>query len=145
MGRGVVRPIHRIDEVGPVRRCRAERGQSNDRGGVMAMILRAPRQPTPDMAPCRRCGRRHRTWRTLACCRWRRAIWVSGNGRFASVSLCAHSVGGGRYEDTTVQLYREHDAAVAAKRTIDATGCGNSCSRNHFVTDLARVAQEESE
>jgi len=80
----------------------------------------------------------------LACCRWRRAIWVSGEGRYASVSLCGHLVGRG-WQDTPVQLYRERDDAEAANRAIDATGCGNRCSRNHFTTDLARVALEDRE
>ena len=44
----------------------------------------------PPAAPgqcCRRFGRRYQTWRTIAQCRWPRALWVQGSGPWASVKL----------------------------------------------------------
>ena len=78
---------------------------------------------------CRKCGRRHRSWRTVAVCRWPRSCWVSGEGRFASVSWC--------HPGATVELYADREKAEQAKRAIDMGGCGGSCSCLHAVLDLA--------
>lgn len=108
----------------------------------MVLTLRAPASPTPGTAPCRSCGRRHKAWRTLAKCRWKKAIWVEGDGRWASVSLCPHSVGFNRYQATTVQLYDDRDEASRAKDRIDRLACGNSCSRQHFIFDMAKAMED---
>ena len=77
---------------------------------------------------CRRCGSAHRTWHKLASCRFR-ALWVSGNDRFASVSFCPRG--------TTVQMYATRPEAEAAKAAIDTGNCGGACIRHHKVIDLA--------
>ncbi len=104
------------------------------------MRTKAPAQPHPSLSPCRACGRRHVSWHTLARCRWRRAVWVAGEGRYASVSLCGHSVGRGRMVYTTVELHPTRESAERAKAIIDRLGCGGRCCRDHFVTDLVHSA-----
>jgi hypothetical protein len=84
--------------------------------------------PGTASAPCPNCGARHRTWRTLAECRWPKAIWVYGNGRWASVSDCRPAV--------TVELHPTRESAEQAKRIIDTTACGGRCSRQHLIVDL---------
>ena|SRR5665213_2803493 len=86
---------------------------------------------------CRRCGKRHQSWRTVAACRWPRAIWIAGSapdaGRcFASVSLC------GGEGQTTVILYPSLAEALAAKRLIDRLACGGRCIRLHSVVEVMR-------
>jgi hypothetical protein len=88
---------------------------------------------------CRRCGRRHKSWRAAALCKWPRAEWVAGNPPwrgpcYASVSMCP---GFGR-AGVTAELYPKLAEANAAKRRIDATACGGGCSRQHCVVKLAR-------
>jgi hypothetical protein len=79
---------------------------------------------------CHGCGRAHRTWRALAKCRWRKAEWVSGNGRFASVSYCPRGI--------TVQLYADRVEAEQAKAFIDRLACGGRCigPSGHKIADL---------
>jgi hypothetical protein len=79
---------------------------------------------------CRRCGRHHRRWSALAKCRFK-AIWVSGDHRFASVSFCPRG--------PTVQCYATLDEAREARAAIDAGSCGGMCWRQHGVFDLALV------
>jgi hypothetical protein len=88
---------------------------------------------------CRRCGKRHRSWRTVALCRWRGAEWIVGDPPFAgpcfaSVSHCPRGV--------TVILYPTKAEAEAAKRLIDRLACGGRCMRMHVVTQLAWDAEE---
>jgi hypothetical protein len=86
---------------------------------------------------CRRCGRRHRSWRAVAMCRWPNAIWIAGSAPddgpcFASVSLC------GGDAQTTVILYPSDEEAQAAKRLIDRLACGGRCCRLHSVVEVMR-------
>lgn len=85
-------------------------------------------KPPPDQ-PCKRCGKRHQSWRTIVVCRWPRVYWVSGRGPWASASFCRGAL--------TVQLYATQDTAVKAKADIDAYGCGGGCCRLHSVVDLS--------
>jgi hypothetical protein len=87
--------------------------------------------------PCSRCGKRHRSWRTIAMCRWPRATWISGDPPFAgpcfaSVSSCS----GFRRSGATVILYGVEDRAIEAKTMIDRLGCGGGCSRQHAIVVL---------
>lgn len=83
------------------------------------------------------CGRTHRTFGTLARCIWRRAVWVTGNGPYATVARC---------RVLTVQLHPTQEAAEAAKRVIDSSGCGGACPCNGNGHDLVRlVAPDEAE
>jgi hypothetical protein len=85
-------------------------------------------EAVPAPPQCPRCGRRHRTWRTLAGCQLAPIAWVSGSDPWASVSDCPR----GR----TVQLYPTRDEAEAAKRFIDRYACGGVCLRWHRVLHL---------
>src|SRR5262249_24945858 len=77
-----------------------------------------------------RCGALHRTWRRVAECHWPRAEWVSGEGRFASMSDCPPGA--------TVMLFRAREDAERAERVIDATGWGGRCWRRQGVVARAR-------
>jgi hypothetical protein len=88
---------------------------------------------------CRRCGRRHRSWRGVAQCRWARAEWVCGapdfsGPAFASVSNC----GGFRRSGPTVILYPTEARALEAKAMIDRLACGSRCCRMHKVERMTK-------
>lgn len=70
----------------------------------------------------------HRTYRTLAECRWPRAAWVAGKGPFALVAFC---------DVPTVTLHETRESALASKRTIDDSACGGRCYRAHRIFDLS--------
>jgi hypothetical protein len=96
----------------------------------------------PPAAACRRCGRRHRTWRAFALCVWPRAIWVYGDGRWASYSGCPHLGPRGREYAVTVELHPTRAGCERAKEMIDRGHCGNCCRKDHRVIDLAREIEE---
>src|SRR5262245_64686770 len=89
--------------------------------------LAVPAEPSA----CGYCGRRHRTYRQAARCRWRDALWVEGEGRWASVSLCPHEENFVPKRAVTVELYASREEALAAKARIDRGFCGNACRRLH--------------
>lgn len=90
------------------------------------------------------CGRRHRKWTAVAKCRWPRAVWVVGDGPYASVAHCvarrAHDPHFGRaYADSqTVMLFPTRPAAEHAVAFIDRLACGGVCTgpSGHEIVDL---------
>lgn len=74
------------------------------------------------------CWSRHRTWRKTAECIWPRAVWVTGEGRFALLARC-HVL--------TVTLWETPEEAEERKRFIDRTACGGRCHRDHKIIELA--------
>ncbi len=105
--------------------------------------LPRPRQTAPSGPPQReyraiyyrqhgrKCSSKsHREWRTLGYCLWPRAVWVVGQGEWASVSYC-------RAGSTSVMFHpTEHDARQALE-FIDHYACGGRCSRNHALVRIA--------
>ncbi len=81
------------------------------------------------------CARGHRMWNAFARCVWPRAVWVNGEGPWASVAYC-----GG----TTVMLFTTLVNATDAKGSIDAYGCGGRCGGRHEVVRLEREIDEEA-
>ena len=79
------------------------------------------------------CQRAHRTHSTTARCVWRRAEWVARKGPYATLAWC---------RVLTVELHATLDEALAAKRVIDASGCGGRCRGrpSHEVIRLALPA-----
>jgi len=77
------------------------------------------------------CERRHRTYRTLAKCLWPRALWIVGEGPYATLAWCPRGL--------TVELHRTREAAEEAKACIDVTGCGGLCQGRHEIIILART------
>jgi hypothetical protein len=83
---------------------------------------------------CRRCGRRHQTWRAAARCHWPSASWIAGRVPFpgpcfAVLSRCPGGL--------TITLWHSLDNAREAKATIDRTGCGGRCQPgNHVLVAL---------
>jgi hypothetical protein len=73
------------------------------------------------------CGRRHRTYRAFVECAIPSAVWVQGDGPVALIAWCGQP---------TVTLCADADTAKRAKATIDASGCGGSCSKRHEVVGL---------
>jgi hypothetical protein len=63
--------------------------------------------------------------------RWPKAIWIIGNGPWASLSECPP---GG-----TVILFQTEAEAQIAKRTIDSSACGGSCRRKHSIVKLENL------
>jgi hypothetical protein len=88
---------------------------------------------------CRRCGKAHRSWRSVALCRWPKALWISGNPpfdgpAFASVSDCPCF----RRVGLTAILHPTEARAEDAKALIDRFACGGGCSRQHRVVEVVR-------
>jgi len=67
-------------------------------------------------------------WVNEARLKWPKAIWIIGNGPYASVSACNIK--------ETVILFETLAEAEIAKNQIDKTACGGKCKRNHFIIDL---------
>jgi hypothetical protein len=59
---------------------------------------------------------------------WRRAIWVIGDGPYASVSRCPPGA--------TVMLFGTMAEAEVVTGFIDSTGCGENCRRDHLTVEL---------
>ncbi|MET7639348.1 hypothetical protein [Streptomyces sp. NPDC005438] len=99
--------------------------------------LRAATAPQPTFKRYRQhhCTRAHRTYNALAKCMWPRAVWVCGEGPYATVSRCPS---GGRRNALTVALWSTHEAALSAKKIIDDSMCGGSCwgARGHEIVQL---------
>jgi hypothetical protein len=91
--------------------------------------------------PC--CRRRHRTWRVMALCKYRGAMWISGEGPWASVSRCPSGL---QRRAITVQLYATRQAAGRAKALIDRMACGGGClgPAGHIVEPLIRQTHSRS-
>jgi hypothetical protein len=97
------------------------------------VVTRAADRPVAPPKTYRRhnCKRRHRSYRTLANCMWPRAVWVNGDGPYATLARC---------RVLTVALHASLDAAHAAKRAIDQWGCGGRCPCTGAGHELVRLA-----
>jgi hypothetical protein len=113
------------------------------RGGLANLVTNlVPRCWPRCVAPgtvCPRCGRRHKSWRTVAECRWHPALWVSGLAPpdatcYATVSFCGHPYP--RTPRITVCLWDTRARAEAALTGINHLGCGGSCRRRHQLIVL---------
>ena len=85
------------------------------------------------------CGTRHRSWFTAARCRWKGALWISGNPPrhgpcWATVSRCRHP--GHRGPQVTVMLHPTLSRAEDALEIIRRIGCGGWCSRDHELIEM---------
>jgi hypothetical protein len=79
------------------------------------------------------CNARHRTYRTVAGCIWKRAHWVTGEGPYALVAKCAS----GPYSSAvTVTLWETKAEAEKSKTGIDYYGCGGKCTQVHEIVIL---------
>jgi hypothetical protein len=73
---------------------------------------------------------KRRYWE-LAKKRWRRAVWISGERRYALLAHC-----GG----LTITLHDSLAQAEKEKTVIDETACGGRCSRRHEIIDMGETA-----
>jgi hypothetical protein len=60
--------------------------------------------------------------------RWPRAVWIIGDGPYASVSQCPPC--------EAVMLFGTMAEAEMLKSFIDSAGCGESCRRDHLAVEL---------
>ncbi len=74
--------------------------------------------------PCTRCGRRHRSYDTVAECLWPGA-WITGDGPYAVLAHCD--------ELLTVSLHPDHVIAEESIDVLDQFGCGHACGRRHEI------------
>lgn len=96
-------------------------------------------EPATPQLPCSDCGKMHRTFKTVAKCRWPSAHWVTGNGPWASFSAC----GSGRYDSAlTIMLFKTRAEADQAKAIIDSSACGGRCTKRHWVTRLKEAGAQ---
>jgi hypothetical protein len=79
------------------------------------------------------CTQTHPTWNDFAQCVWPNAIWVQGEGQYASVAYC---------NTTTVVLKRTLEEARTAKQAIDRDGCGTRCTQRHTLVLIDQAATE---
>jgi hypothetical protein len=80
------------------------------------------------------CSARHRTYQAMAKCLWPRAVWVEGEGPYATVSYCQSP--SYRGNSTSVMLHKTEAAAGKAMAAIDRFGCGGGCTENHRLLEL---------
>lgn len=59
--------------------------------------------------------------------RWRQAVWITGNGRYALLAHC---------DVLTITLWDTLEAAINSKEAIDNYACGHACYKNHEIIDL---------
>ena len=74
------------------------------------------------------CPVRHRSWRTLAGCIWRRAEYVTGDGPWALLTLCP---------PLEVSLHQTEEEAVSMRQMLDRCGCCGSCVGMHRIVNLS--------
>lgn len=85
-----------------------------------------------------RCERRHHSYAAMAKCIWKKAAWVKGDGKYASVSYCTKNRSGWMWAEATVMLFTSLGEAETAKDWIDHGGCGGACTRRHELIELER-------
>ena len=78
------------------------------------------------------CASRHRTWKTAAKCIWRRAAWITGDGRYALLAYC---------DVLTVTLWDDPTEAEERKAFIDQYQCGHACTGRHEIVELTPAAR----
>lgn len=74
------------------------------------------------------CYRTHRTFEHFANCAFRRAIWVSGDGEWGTVSYCKAM--------TKVMLHKTEARAREKLSLIDNSACGGLCTNRHEIVRL---------
>lgn len=75
------------------------------------------------------CNRQHRSHNTLTRCMFPRAVWISGEGPYASLAWC---------RDLTIVLFDNESEALTAKYNIDKSGCGGACTGHHEIVFIWR-------
>lgn len=81
------------------------------------------------------CERQHRSTRTFMQCAIRNAVWVTGEGRYATISWCSGP--SYRHHGPSVMLHETLDQAQKAVAFIDRFGCGGGCSKQHEIVEVA--------
>lgn len=62
--------------------------------------------------------------------RWRKALWISGDGQYALLAACN--------DEDSVTLWGNIEEAEKQKAFIDETGCGGRCTpKRHSIIDLS--------
>jgi len=62
---------------------------------------------------------------------YKKAIWIHGDGRYATLSACGGNL--------TVMLHETPQNARDAMRDIDKLGCGGACVNKHWLVDLKEI------
>lgn len=74
-----------------------------------------------------------RTYYSIAKERYKRAVYIVGEGRYATVSTCNGSI--------SVHLHKTQQESRKAIEFINNTGCGSCCTKNHRIIDLEHMIQ----
>lgn len=74
------------------------------------------------MIECKYCGKRHRTYKAVAKCKFPKAEWIEGEGRYGCLAFC---------DVLTIKLWPTKAEAEQAKASIDSGKCGGKCVKNH--------------
>jgi hypothetical protein len=73
------------------------------------------------------CTRQHKTYHAFAKCTFRRAVWVIGDGPYATLAWC---------RSLSVMLHEtEHEAEISLEM-INHTACGGLCNGRHELVLL---------
>jgi hypothetical protein len=85
-----------------------------------------------------KCGKRHRTPRTLLACHIPHAAWISGKGNIALIARCGIP---------TITLHDSTASALRDMEFIDTVGCGHACSgrRSDHVIAWVNLAGQRME
>ena len=77
------------------------------------------------------CGATHRLYQRAAECRWKRALWINGEGRYALLAHCGNYYGRG---GLTITLWKTREEAEEVLR--DLKSCGGQCIGRHEIRAL---------
>ena len=77
------------------------------------------------------CAVRHRSWNTLANCKYSGNVWVIGNGPVALLAWC---------DVLTISLHPDTETAQGAREWIDRIRCGHACVNHHEIVSLTEGA-----
>lgn len=75
--------------------------------------------------PAGKCKVAHRKYEVMAKCLWPRAVWVTGDGKYALVAYCGQ---------VSVTLWGTHPKALSEMEGLRL--CGHACTGNHRVIDM---------
>jgi hypothetical protein len=73
---------------------------------------------------------------------WPKHAWITGDGPYATISLCDNYDPPPDYPTTTVMLHATEQDARKALEAIDRRACGGGCTRDHWLLALTETGED---
>lgn len=68
-----------------------------------------------------------KTFKQKAKKKWRKAEWITGNGKYALLAHC---------DVLTITLWPTYEEAIRSKAFIDKFACGHACYKHHEIVEV---------